>query len=64
MKEYAARLGDRDFVRIHQSHIVNLNRVKELQPWSHGEFVVVTPDGAELISSRTYSGALRRRLDL
>lgn len=64
MKGYAARLADQSFVRIHQSHIVNLDRVKELQPWSHGEFVVIMPDGAQLISSRTYSGALRRRLEI
>jgi len=43
--------------------VVNLDRVKELQPWSHGEFVVVMRDGTELTSSRTYSGALREMLD-
>jgi two-component system LytT family response regulator len=63
LKGLAEKLGPQRFVRIHQSHVVNLDRVKELQPWSHGEFVVVMRDGTELTSSRTYSGALREMLD-
>ena len=64
LKGMADKLGPQRFVRIHQSFVVNLDRVKELQPWSHGEFVVVMRDGAELTSSRTYSGALREMLEL
>lgn len=63
LKRMAEKLAPQRFIRIHQSYVVNLGRVKELQPWSHGEFVVVMRDGAELISSRTYSGALREMLD-
>ena len=63
LKGLAEKLGPQRFVRIHQSCVVNLDRVKELQPWSHGEFVVVMRDGTELTSSRAYSGALREMLD-
>ena len=63
LKGLAERLGPQRFVRIHQSCVVNLDRVKELQPWSHGEFVVVMRDGTELTSSRTYSGTLREMLE-
>ena len=63
LKGLVDKLGAQRFTRIHQSYVVNLDRVKELQPWSHGEFVVVMHDGTELISSRTYSGALRETLD-
>lgn len=64
LKDVAARLEPQGFVRIHQSHIVNLERVVELRPWSHGEYVVVLRDGTRLNSSRTYGDALRRGLEL
>jgi len=64
LKGFAAKLDTRRFVRIHHSHIVNLDRLKELQPWSHGEFVVILQDGTQLTSSRTYSDALREILEL
>ena len=64
LKGFAAKLDARRFVRIHHSYIVNLDRVRELQPWSHGEFVVILQDGTQLTSSRTYSDALREVLEL
>lgn len=59
LKAFEEQLDPHRFVRIHRSHIVNLDRVTELQPWFHGEFVVVLTDGTELRSSRTYSDRLR-----
>ena len=52
MGEILAMLDDRQFVRIHRSTIVNIARVKELQPWFHGEYVVVLVDGTRLKLSR------------
>jgi len=60
LKEVEARLGPRRFVRVHRSALVNLDRIRRLEPWFHGEFVVVMEDGTRLTSSRTYSGNLRR----
>jgi two-component system LytT family response regulator len=60
MKGIAARLDPRRFVQVHRSALVNLDRVARLEPWFHGEFVVVMDDGARLTSSRTYSANLRR----
>ncbi len=54
-----ARLDPRRFVRVHRSAVVNLDRVRRLEPWFHGEFEVVLEDGTRLRSSRTYSGRLR-----
>jgi two-component system, LytTR family, response regulator len=48
------RLDPRRFRRIHRSAIVNLDRVKELQPWFHGEHRLLLKDGTELRVSRTY----------
>ena len=42
------------FVRIHRSLIVNLRRVKEIQPASHGEYMLLLHSGVRLQSGRTY----------
>lgn len=42
------------FARIHRSTIINLDRVKELQPWMSGEMLVIMEDGKQLKLSRTY----------
>ncbi len=38
MSAVEARLGPAHFVRIHRSAIVNIDRIKELQPWFRGDF--------------------------
>ena len=48
MRELEARLDPRQFFRIHRSAIVNVSRIRELQPYFHGEFVLVMHDGARL----------------
>ncbi|MFN7930457.1 MAG: LytTR family DNA-binding domain-containing protein [Blastocatellia bacterium] len=48
------QLNPKQFARIHRSHIVNLDRIKELHPWSHGEYRVLLEDGTELTLSRSY----------
>jgi two-component system LytT family response regulator len=52
--ELEARLDARRFIRIHRSTIVNLSRIRELRPHSHGDFLVALQDGAELKLSRGY----------
>ncbi len=54
-----ARLPRGAFVRIHRSAIVNLDRVRELQPWFHGEYIVILTDGTKLTASRAYASRLR-----
>lgn len=56
------RLDPRRFVRIHRSHLVNLERVRELRPWFAGDFVVLLHDGTELRLSRGYRPHLEERL--
>ena len=50
------------FARIHRGTIVNLNRIKELQPWFGGDYVVLLLDGTKLKLSRTYWEELQNRL--
>jgi two-component system, LytTR family, response regulator len=50
------------FFRIHRCHIVNIERVQELQPWFNGEYVVCLRSGARLTLSRGYREKLQQRL--
>ena len=50
------------FARIHRSTIVNLDRIKEMQPWFSGEYVVLLTDGTKLKLSRWYRERLEQRL--
>jgi len=52
------RLDPARFARIHRSTIVNLDRVRELQPWFHGDAVAILRDGTRLQVSRTYRESL------
>lgn len=49
-----ARLDPRRFVRIHRSTLVNVTRIQELQPWTHGDYYVILRDGTRLTASRNY----------
>lgn len=60
MKNMESRLDCEQFVRIHRSAIVNLDRIRELQPWFHGEYVVILQDGTKLMASRVFSDRLGR----
>lgn len=53
-----ARLDPGRFARIHRSRIVNLDRVREIQPCEHGDYLVRLEDGTELRMSRRYRSAL------
>jgi two-component system, LytTR family, response regulator len=53
-----SQLDQNRFLRIHRSTIVNLERVRELQTQSHGEFTVVLNDGTQLKLSRGYRDRL------
>jgi len=48
----SSKLDPERFVRIHRSYIVNVSRIRELQPCDSGEFIAVLRDGKELSCSR------------
>ena len=62
MNSIEARLNPELFFRIHRSHIVNIERIKELQPWFNGEYVVILRTGARLTLSRGYREKLQDKL--
>jgi two-component system LytT family response regulator len=54
MNHLASRLDPEKFLRIHRSTLVNIERIKELQPMFSGDYTVVLRDGTQLTLSRTY----------
>ncbi len=58
MVNIAERLDPSQFVRIHRTAIVNVDRVREIQPFFQGNAVVVLDDGHRLPLSRGYQATL------
>jgi two-component system, LytTR family, response regulator len=54
----AERLPPKKFMRISRSTIVNVDRIKELQPLFHGEYAVILRNGTTLTLSRSYRDVL------
>lgn len=54
-----ARLDPRRFVRIHRTHIVNLDFVKAFRPHGSGQLAAVMADGTRLVVSRARARDLR-----
>lgn len=59
MNAMEQRLDPFKFQRIHRSTIVNVERVRELQPWIRGDSVAILRDNTRLTLSRNY----RERFD-
>ena len=54
MNGIEAKLDPDKFLRIHRSTVVNIDRIKELQPMFSGDYAVILRDGTELALSRNY----------
>jgi two-component system LytT family response regulator len=59
-----AQLDPQRFVRIHRATIVNLDRVRELEPLVGGQHDVLLDDGTRLTMSRRYRAHVERALGL
>ncbi|HEX6189104.1 MAG TPA: LytTR family DNA-binding domain-containing protein [Pyrinomonadaceae bacterium] len=57
--ELESKLNSKLFLRIHRSTIVNLDRIRELQPLSHGDLNVLLDDGTQLTWSRSFKDRLK-----
>jgi two-component system LytT family response regulator len=60
MTNIEQRLPREQFIRISRSTIVNLERIKELQPLFHGEYSVILRDGTKLTLSRSHRDKLQQ----
>ena len=63
MNNIQTKLDPEKFLRIHRSTILKIDRIKELQPWYHGEYVVTLENGKQLTSSRSYRHKLGKLLE-
>jgi len=54
ISEMEQRLDPKQFARIHRSIIVNIDRIKILEPLFYGEYAVRLHNGTKLTLSRTY----------
>lgn len=55
-------LDGRRFARIHRSTIVNLDRIRQMDLWGSGDYMVRLSDGTQLKLSRWYRDRLEARL--
>ncbi len=64
MREAISRISERldpaQFARIHRSIIVNVRKIKALQPCNRGEYMVILKNGKELSCSRGYRARLQQ----
>ena len=63
LTELEEKLNPAEFLRIHRSTIVNIERIKEIQAWFHGHHRVLLENGTELRMSR-YQHEIARKLGL
>ena len=59
-------LMNEEYIRIHRSYIVNLDKIKEIQPWFNGKLMVIMNDEnkTELSTSRSGADKLKQRLGI
>jgi two-component system LytT family response regulator len=62
MAHLESELDSHQFVRIHRSTIVNVDRIQEMQSSFNGEYVVILRSGVRLTLSRGYRDAIQARL--
>lgn len=58
-----AQLNDKEFIRIHKSSIVNVNKVKSYQSRLNGDYDVTLSDDTRLRLSRNYVPAFRSAME-
>jgi two-component system LytT family response regulator len=54
MNDMERSLDPASFIRIHRSTIVNIDTIKELQPYYRGDYIVILLNGTKLTLGRTY----------
>jgi two-component system, LytTR family, response regulator LytT len=66
LDELQARLDPAIFWRVHRSHLVNINKIKEIVPWFSRNYILKMKDakGSEIPVSRSQTKRLREYLKL
>ena len=64
LSAFVARLPEMHFVRVNRSTVVNIDRVREVQPWFHGELALLLADGTRVTTGRSFRERVRKALGL
>lgn len=54
MNDLEAKLDPKKFLRIHRSYIIHIGRIREMQTWHKGEYVVILNNDTKLVTGRGY----------
>ena len=57
------RLPSSRFLRVHRSTLVNVDRIREIQPWFQGDWVLILNDGTRLHSGKSYRSKVREYIE-
>jgi two-component system, LytTR family, response regulator len=57
------RLPASRFLRVHRSTLVNVDRIREIQPWFQGDWVLILHDGTRLHSGKSYRSKVREYIE-
>jgi two-component system LytT family response regulator len=57
------RLPASKFLRVHRSTLVNVDRIREIQPWFQGDWVLILNDGTRLHSGKSYRSKVREYIE-
>jgi two-component system, LytTR family, response regulator len=57
------RLPSTRFLRIHRSLLVNIERIREIQPWFQGDWIVVLAEGTRLQTGKSYRAKVREFIE-
>ena len=61
LQDFERMLNAAKYIRIHRSHVVNLDHVAQFTPLEGGRFELEMTDGTQLPVSRAYAKVLRQR---
>ena len=50
----SSKLDPKKFIRVNRSRVVNVDFIKELDRWFHGQYRIILKDGTEIVWSRRY----------
>lgn len=62
IKDVVGQLDPDSFLRVHRSVLLNINYIREMKPWLHGDYEFTMRDGTVFHSSASYRQQVRAAL--
>ena len=62
IKDVVGQLDPDSFLRVHRSVLLNINFIREMKPWQHGDFEFTMHDGTVFHSSASFRRQVRATL--